>query len=164
MVVQECGRSIHQAMANKIFTTVIIIMCSINLIPPLFAPGGALDFWTEEVLMYQDTACEQTKVVSGIFFDNVYYSLNFILYVVLGLFTPFISKSMPRIVKAVSILMGSWFMAMLVTEMINFTRPTEVLNNPNEPVIYLKVTIAFIISVIFLVILNKWNQAHSETS
>ena len=128
-------------------------MCAINLIPPLFAPGGNLDFWTEPVEI-----CDHIELVSGIFYDNVYFLILCLTFTVIGVLLPYIIKSLPFFWKAISTFSGAWFFSGFIVEIINFTNPMEVINNPSEPALYFKYTMFLLMGSIFLLTLKKWNQ------
>jgi hypothetical protein len=139
----------------KISQLIILLMCAVNLIPPLFAPGGMFDFWTEEI-----EVCGHTEVVSGVFFDNVYYSLLFITFTVIGIALPYFQPKMPFYFKAISTFIGAWFFSGLVVELINFTRPLLVFNNASEPALYFKYVLFLGVGSTFLTIYIKWNQTN----
>lgn len=119
----------------RLATILILLMCMLNLIPPLFK--------------------------GGVYFDNVYYSILYLLLSFLGLSIPYLVPEIPKSLRLISTIIGSWFVAGLVNGLINMVIPTVVLNNSLDEAMYLKFMITFTISVTFIIIDSIWSKQKS---
>lgn len=104
----------------------------LNLIPPLFR--------------------------GGVYFDNVYYSILYLLLSFLGLSLPYLVLELPKPLKIVSTMIGAWFVAGLINGLINMVVPDIVLNNSHDEAMYLKFMLTFTIGVTFTVTHSIWSK------
>lgn len=116
----------------KLATILILLMCMLNLIPPLFS--------------------------GGVYFDNVYYSILYLLLSYLGLVLPYLVPMLPKPLKMISTIVGGWFIAGLVNGLINMVTPDIVINNSHDKAMYLKFMLTFTISITFIVIESIWSK------
>lgn len=121
----------------KLATILILLMCMLNLIPPLFSDGGVFD---------------------AIYFDNVYYSILYLILSFTGITLPYMVEDLPKSMKIISTMIGSWFIAGLVNGLINMVTPDIVLNNSKDDALYLKYFITFTVGLLFIVLNSLWTQ------
>ena len=122
-------------MKSKIAIVLILLMSSLNLVPPLF--------------------------VNTDYFDNSYYMLLFLLLAFLGFTVPFLAEKLNKHIKRVSILLGSWFFSGLITEIFNLTIPKIVLNSSTSNLMYFRVLTCFIIGLVIIMTSETWNKQKS---
>jgi hypothetical protein len=91
------------------------------------------------------------------YFDNVYFSLLYLLLTYLAISLP-IHFKVGKILSKTSISLGAWFCMGFIFELINFFNPNEVYNSMGEDILYLKFTATFVISLIFIITLHKWQS------
>jgi Na+/melibiose symporter-like transporter len=120
-------------MNGKIATILILLMCTLNLIPPLFA-GNKL------------------------YFDNVYYSLLYLLLSFLAISLPFMVTTLNKHLNRISFLVGGWFVFGLIFELINFFIPNVVLNNESDGFLFAKFLTIFTIAVAFNLTHDQWKR------
>lgn len=120
-------------MNGKIATTLIFLMCSLNLVPPLFA-GNEL------------------------YFDNVYFSILYLLLSFLAISLPFMVSNLNKHLNRICFLIGGWFIFGLIFELINFFVPNIVLNNETSGFIYAKFLTIFTIGVAFTITHSQWKR------
>lgn len=120
----------------KLAILLITLMAALNLIPPLFA--------------------------ETIYFDNVYYTLLYLLLTFLGISIPFMVSSLPKPIKIVSNLLAGWFFSGLAYELLNFSMPDIVINTVSEKIIYYKYLVAFTVAMLFIMIEQTWKPKTSK--
>ena len=114
-------------------------MATLNLLPPLF----------------KDT----------VYFANVYFTTTYTLFTFLSISIPFIftgiriPKRFQLIYKVwnnVSLLLGGWFFAGLIAEIINFKFPEITINDIDSDWIYIKFMIGFTVGLAFILTHYSW--------
>ena len=119
-------------MKSKIAIVIVLLMFSINLVPPLL----------------KDTD----------YFDNSYYIILFLLLTFLGFTLPFLAEKLNKHIKRGSILVGSWFFSGLITEIFNLTIPKIVLNSSTNNLMFFKVLICFMIGLVVIMSTETWSK------
>lgn len=137
----------------RLATIIVLLMCMLNLIPPLFASGGVFD-----VVNVSVDDCGNLVINRGLLFDNVYYSILYLLLSFLGLSLPFLVVELHKPFKMISTLIGAWFIAGLVNGLINMVVPDIVINNSHDKAMYLKFLLTFTITITFIVIESIWSN------
>lgn len=120
-------------MNGKIATILILLMCMLNLISPLFA-GNEL------------------------YFDNVYYSLLYLLLSFLAIALPFMVNNLNKHLNRISFLVGGWFVFGLIFELINFFIPSVVLNTESDGFLFAKFLTIFTIALAFNLTHSQWKR------
>lgn len=115
----------------KLATVIILLMAMINLVPPMFA--------------------------GGVYFDNVYYTILYMLLAFIGIALPFIVK-LPGYLTAISHVLGGWFVAGLYFEVVNFKAPEVVINNDSSPELFIKAVVCFTVAITFIMINYTWKR------
>lgn len=119
-------------MKSKLAIVLILLMASLNLVPPL--------------------------LVNTDYFDNSYYILLFLLLAFLGFTVPFLADKLNKHIKRASTLLGSWFFSGLITEIFNLTIPKIVLNSSTNNLMYFKVLVCFIIGLVVIMSTETWSK------
>jgi hypothetical protein len=123
-------------MKSKIAITLILLMCFLNLAPPLFAK-------TE-------------------YFDNVYYTILYLLLSFLGLVIPYLVTRLNKWIKRCSIMVGAWFFSGLIIEIINFANPLIVYNSKLDDNIYFKFVVMFTIGIASIITIETWTKKQQK--
>ena len=118
-------------MKNKLAIVIILLMASLNLVPPL--------------------------LVNTDYFDNSFYMILFLLLAFLGFTVPFLADKLNKHIKRVSILLGSLFFSGLITEIFNLTIPKIVLNSSTSNLMYFKAVICFMIGLVVIMSTETWS-------
>lgn len=119
-------------MRTKIAITLIFLMCFLNLAPPLFA---------------------NTK-----YFDNVYYTILYFLLTFLAFVIPYIFSRLNKWLKRVSAMVGSWFFAGLLVEILNFANPLIVYNSSVNNSIYFKFVVMLTFGIASIITIETWTK------
>lgn len=125
----------------------------INLIPPMFATGGRFD-----VAMIIENECGKMELIHGVYFDNMWYSLTSLLFSYLGIVVPVLRPQLPKPIKMLSIIVGSWWLSGFAFEIMNWFVPTEVLNTMFSRDGFNRYLIVFILSVSIIFLHKQWTQ------
>lgn len=141
---------------TKLATTLILLLLMLNLIPPLFRDGAALDLWTEKII-----ECGEIKTVRGIYFDNAYYIILFTVLPFMALSLPFLVPKLNRVIRWISFGIGGWYMFGLLVEVLNLLSPAEVFNSSDNDAIYIKFVIAGTIAIAFIITSEAWIKQKS---
>lgn len=120
-------------MNGKIATILIFLMCTLNLVPPLVS-GNSM------------------------YFDNVYYSLLYLLLSFLAISLPFMVATLNKQLNRISFLIGGWFIFGLIFELINFFVPDIVLNTKSDGFLFAKFLTIFTIGVAFTITHDQWKR------
>jgi len=123
-------------MNSKIATILVLLMCMLNLVPPLFK--------------------------DGVYFDNIYYSILYLLLSFLAISIPFLVPIINKHIMRISFLIGGWFIFGLIFELINFFIPKIVLNSKSDSFVFAKMLIVFIIGLAFSITFEQWKLTKSE--
>lgn len=126
---------------SKLLGTIIVILgAGFYFIPPLFSSGKAFDK-TATII----NECGEEVVVHGIYFDNVWMTLIYLLLSVMFVSIPFM-RDVNRFVGYISFLLSGLFIISFTFEVINLANPLVVINSEGTD-LTLYVT-GFILSVI----------------
>lgn len=120
-------------MNGNLATIIVLLMCMLNFIPPLFA-------------------------TNGLYFDNVYYSLLYLLLSFVAISLPFMITTLNKHVSKISFMIGGWFIFGLIFELINFFVPSIILNNSTNSFLFSKFLIVFTIGLAFTITHKQWRQ------
>ena len=120
-------------MNGKIATILIFLMCMLNLVPPLFA-------------------------TNELYFDNVYYSILYLLLSFLAISLPFMVSNLNKHLNRICFLIGGWFIFGLIFELINFFVPNIVLNSQANGILFAKFLTVFTIGVAFTITHSQWKR------
>lgn len=111
---------------------VVFLLCLLNLLPPLFA--------------------------RSLYFDNVCNVILYLMLTYLGIMIPFVFHRMNKMIASMSSLIGAWYFAGLIFEVVNFHIPEIVLNSLESDFLYVKFLIAFSVGIAFIITSNTWNK------
>jgi len=130
---KSCGTCLKRDRILNLASFIILgLFWVIVLIPRLFSKS--FGFWNK------------------IYYDNVYYSLNYLIFTLIALSGPFIFiASAKNWIRWSSLIIGSWFAMCLVFEIMNFQNPELVYNNNSEDSLYFKFLIGAMIATIFII-------------
>ena len=127
-------------MKERIGISIVLLLSVFGLVPSFFSEGGFLDF-----------------LIS--FWDNVFFTLMYLLTSWVGIALPFILPKMKRVWCVISQMWGAWFFAAFLYEVFNFAIPDIVLNNNEDRTLYTKFLIAFIIGLSTIMIRETWQKS-----
>ena len=142
-------------MKEKGFVLIIFLLCFIAIVPPMFAPGGTFD------VTYIIEVCNENVVVHGLYFDNVYYTVLLTLLSFIGISLPYLRPNLSPLAKIPSTLVGIWFVAGLLFELINFAAPEIILNNSVDSRLYIKFLMLFALGLTGIITHKEWNKQRS---
>lgn len=134
----------------------ILLLGMFAFVPSYFAPGSILD-----VSMYVINECGDKVMVHGIYFDNVYFTLIYLILSYIGIALPFVvdlNTGLKRILKHASFMLGSWNFAGLTFEFVNFSDPLGVYNSSGDKTLYLQFAMTFTIGLAFIIAQNEWHK------
>lgn len=103
----------------------------VNLVPPMFA--------------------------DSVYFDNVYYTIIYMLLAFTGISLPFITR-LPGYLTAISHILGGWCVAALYFEIVNFETPDIVINNDSSPEMFIRFVMCFVVAITFIMINFTWKK------
>lgn len=126
----------------------------------MFAEGGQFD-----VVYYVKLQDGSTKLMHGLYKDNVFFTIFMISSAYTGLIIPYLKPSLKWYFKWISMAMGSWFIAGLFYELMNFTMPEVVLNNMDEHWTFIKYLIIFTFGIVFIITHEtiQWNKKEQKS-
>lgn len=130
-------------MKERIGISIVLLLCLFGLVPSFFAKGGFLDFLE-------------------LFWDNVFFTLMYLLAAWVGIAIPFILPKMGRVWCVISQMFGAWFFAAFMYEVFNFRIPDVVLNSSEDRSLFTKFLIAFIVGLSFIIIRETWQKTDSK--
>ena len=140
-------------MRDRIVIALILFVCSLLLIPPMFTKGG----WFDVVYFYEHRDGSK-QLIHGLYYDNVFNSIFTLSYSYLGLIIPYLKPSLKWYWKWISTAAGSWFVAGLFYELMNFTMPEVVFNSMDENWTYIKYLIIFTLGIAFIITHETWSK------
>ena len=97
---------------TKLGELLIFLLVALSLVPPLF---------------------RETE-----YFDNVYYTILFVLLFYVSVITPYVFCQLKRIYRVICALMSSWLLSGVVVEILNFRIPLEILNSVGDDIFFTK--------------------------
>lgn len=140
-------------MKSKIAIVITTLMVMLNIIPPMFTTGGIFNVKYEYI-----NECDETIVLDGLYFDNLYYILLFLFCSFVGFTLPFLVENLNIHIKRISTLLGSWFFGGVLVELFNLSIPSEVLNSNIDNPFYFKVVICFVIGLFAIMSSETWSK------
>lgn len=134
---------------DKFALPTILFLAMFQLCPSLFSDGAIFD-----VVMIDG----QGQIIHGLYFDNVYNVMLYLLLSWLSISLPFFTKKLSRSMKALSLLSGAWWVAGCAFEVANFAEPWKVYNCPENRGTFGYCLFVFIIGLTLIIINKKWNK------
>lgn len=141
----------------KLSAVIILLLAMLNLVPPLFNCGGIFDVHGTVI------QCGEEVAICGVYFDNAYYIIVYMLLSFLGISLPFM-VNMPKYLTTISNLLGGWFVAGLFYEVLNLWIPEEILNSTDNPNLFTRFALCFTVAMTFLMINHTWKRNNSTNS
>lgn len=129
-------------------------MAMLALLPPHFAEGGI--FAVEGI---KEVANDTFMKVPDLYFDNSYYTIEYLLIAYLGFTLPFILPKMGRLFSIVSVLFGVWYFAAFIHEVWNFRMAGVVLNSSSDKEVYIQYAVALIIGIALIITRESWRKS-----
>jgi len=139
---------------TKVATILIFLLLMLNLVPPLFREGAIFDLWQ---VVSVDSEGNEMKV-GGMYFDNVYYTLLYLILTYTAICLPYLVVKLPKVIKWLSFGVGAWFMFGLFFEVLNFLVPEIILNTQTNDYVYSKVVMVSTLCIAFILIHDSWKQ------
>lgn len=138
----------------KVVTILTFLLLMLNLVPPLFREGAIFDLWDSV-----QVSCDGSEiVVSGLYFDNVYYTLLYLILTYTAICIPYLVENLPRVIRWLSFGVGSWFMFGLMFEVMNFFVPDLILNTHTSDYNYSKAVLVSTLFISFILLHQSWTQ------
>lgn len=138
-------------MVEKVFILLIFFMCCVLLVPPMFAGGGIFDKTQEYILCDGSTYIEHGVYVTDVFNTILLGMMSF-----LGIVIPFIKLNLKWYWRWVSALCGSWFIAGLIYQLLNFSIPVLAFESIDQNWLYIKLSIIFTLSIAAIITHETW--------
>ena len=136
---------------NKIGTLIVLLIAFFNLFPPLFAEGGMFSV-TGNAIDLEGNIVE----VQGIYYDNVYFTILYLLLTYIAIAVPFLLPKLNKTIARISMMSGAWFFSALLYEVFNFTIPDIILNSDKYRTLYVRFTVMFCIGLLTIMIRETW--------
>lgn len=127
-------------MKERIGISIVLLLSLFGLVPSFFSEGGFLDFLK-------------------VFWDNVFFTLMYLLASWVGISLPFILPKMKRAWCVISQMWGAWFFAAFAFEVFNFSIPDIVLNSSEDRTLFTKFLIAFIVGLSVTFVRETWQKS-----
>ncbi len=123
-------------MKTRIAIVLIFLLCLLNIVPGLFS--------------------------ETVYFDNVYYTILYVLLTFLGFSLPFLVVKLNKWYKRLSALIGSWCFSGLIIEVVNLTCPEYVLNSMDDKSVYFKFVVSFTIGIAAIMTGETWMKREQK--
>lgn len=136
---------------QKLGVVILFLICSLNLVPPLFAEGGAFD------VTYKVEQCGNIVTMHGLYFDNVFFTLLYIILMVMTISIPFIFN-LSKQLNYISFAFSMWFMTALIFELMNFADPLGVYNSEGSNHTFAFYIIAITLAFATIITYKTWNK------
>ena len=137
---------------NRFALPTILFIAIFQLCPPMFATGGTFDV----------TIKDGGEVIHGIYFDNVYNVLLYLLLSWLSISIPVVFKELKREYRWLSFLSGAWWIVGSAFEVANFAEPLEVYNTSEVRSTYGYYLFVFIIGLTMIILNKKWRKQEQQ--
>lgn len=115
----------------------------------MFAEGGTFDVVS---------VSSEGELIHGIYFDNVYNVILYLLLSWLSISIPILFKTLKKHYRWVSFMSGAWWIAGCAFEIANFAEPLKVYNNSQIRSTYGYCLFVFIIGLTIIILNKKWNK------
>lgn len=136
---------------EKAGVILILFICFLLLVPPLFSKGNVLDAHSLEI-----DSCGNVFFVPGKYKDNAFYTILCSGLAFLGFAIPFCFGKIATFWKYISFLAASWFIAGLVYEVANIFSPDEVFNKFAKNWTYIKYLMIFTLGLCSIITFETW--------
>lgn len=141
-------------MKARLFISFLVLGAMFLLVPPLFSEGRAFD-----VSAVVENEYGQLVAVHGIYFDNAFFTLLYLFFGWFFICFPFVvADEVHMLFQKGSFIIGSWFSAILVYELLNWADPLKYYNSPTPNKTFGFYTLAFLLSLFLIIIHNKWTK------
>lgn len=130
-----------------------ILMTMFLLVPPMFAEGGQFDVTYQEL-----NECGKIVTRHGLYEDNVWASLFFLILALSCFIVPYHCKKMWKTMRVVAEILCGWLTSSFLFEIANFADPQVVYNTFDSNMIYPKFLTAFALTMIYIYTHTKWTS------
>jgi len=137
---------------QKIGISLLLLFAMINLVPPLFAEGGAFD-----VTYMHKNECGDLVLMHGLYFDNVYFSILYLGISWLFFTIPFVFD-LPKYINRVAFLFSSWNLSILIFEILNMFMPKVILNSEGNNSTYTYYIIFITLGLASITLFESWTK------
>ncbi|MFT5724176.1 MAG: hypothetical protein ACI9JN_001293 [Bacteroidia bacterium] len=144
-------------MKERIGISIVLMIALATFVPPLFSEG--MIFSVDGLV--QDFSGEFVKT-NQLYFDNVYFSLSFLVTSYFAICLPFILPKMHWIFAMISTGFGAWYFFGFLFEVFNFKIPSIVLNTSGDNAMYTKFVAAFAFGIIIIMIRDIWTSTMKQ--
>ena len=140
-------------MRDKILIAVIFSMLSLLLVPPLFREGAIFDYTRIHEL------CDGSIFIEhGIYFDQVFNTILLVSMSYLGLIIPYLKPDLNKIWKGISSLVGAWFLAGLIYQIVQMSTSEELFKYMAKDWLYVKSVIIFTLGLTAIITNKAWTE------
>ena len=138
-------------MIEKIFISLIFLMCCLLLVPILFAGGGAFDSTREHIL------CDGSVYIEhGVYVTDVFNTVLLVMTSFLGVVIPFLKTNLKWYWRWISALCGSWFIVGLIYQLLNYSIPVLAFESIDQNWANIKISIMFTLSIAAIITHETW--------
>jgi len=136
---------------EKVGVVLIMFLCFLLLVPPLFSEGMILDAHSLEI-----DSCGNVFFIPGKYKDNAFFTILMSGMAFIGFVIPFAFEKIATFYKYISFLAASWFIAGLVYEVANIFTPEEVFNSFAQNWTYIKYLMIFTLGLCSIITFETW--------
>lgn len=137
---------------QKIGLSILLLIAMINLVPPLFAEGGAFDV----TYMYKND-CGDLVLMHGLYFDNVYFTILYLFLSWSSLMIPFIFD-LPKFINRTAFLFSCWNFSALIFETLNMFMPQTTLNSEGNNSTFFYYIIFITLGITSITLFESWTK------
>jgi len=123
------------------------------LVPPLFREGARFDY-TKTHKLYDGSIF----IEHGIYFDNVFNTMLLISLSFIGLTIPYLKPDLNKIWKGISSLVGAWFLAGLIYQIVQMSTSEELFQYMAKDWLYIKSVIIFTLGLTAIITNKAWTE------
>jgi NADH:ubiquinone oxidoreductase subunit 6 (subunit J) len=96
--------------------------------------------------------------LTGVFFDNVWYSLIYLLLTVTSIATPVLNEKTPRLIMVVFSLFTGWYFSAFTFHIIAFFEKS-ILDDVNQPsLVFVRYTLIFVTIISIIIFQESWRK------
>ena len=140
-------------MRDKMLIAIIFLLLSLLLVPPLFRDGAVLDYTRIHKLCDGSIFTEH-----GIYVTNVFNTILLVLASYIGLVIPYLKPDLNKIWKGISSLVGAWFLAGLIYQIVQMSTSEELFKYMAKDWLYIKSVIIFTLGLTAIITNKAWTE------
>lgn len=139
-------------MRERLALSIIFLLALFTLVPSWFSEGAYFDATLDVV-----NECGETVTIHGIYFDNAYFFLVYLLASYSSIVVPLMCN-LHISISIISFFIGGWFFAGLIGEIINLQTPLLVTNTAYDMGTFNRFLLCFVLGTISIIAFTTWRK------